>query len=199
MGRGHWLLVVAAASTLACGGGSLLTRTRVVDGPWESFEDAKAAYDVIELGVTTSADLAAMGLHPTTSDASALVTYVEVESAFAPHRGLRIEAADPAVVRCVRAREACEVWRIDVSRRKRRRVGNALLDWTLFRRTSRTSSWRFEALILFDGGEVAYKLWSGEPHNVAMRDRIRPLGPVQNVFDSIKIGAVALVVARGTR
>jgi len=182
---------LAVVLTLAPGcGSSLLTREQERTAPWKSFSRTKQAFDQIVVDQTTAADLEALRLDPASSEASTLVTYVDVLATFAPNKGLELEDADPGVRRCVHIRERCTAWRIELSERKQRRIGLALLDWMLFRRTTRTRGWDLRMLILMENDLVIYKLWSGRPWVVEYRDRIWPLGFLTELFSVVVPGIV---------
>jgi hypothetical protein len=178
------LLAVSLALAPGCGS-RLLTREQERTAPWKSFSKTKQAYDRIVVSQTTAADLEALRLDPASSEASTLVTYADVQAFFVPNKGLALEAADPGVQRCVQIREHCIAWRIEVTRRKQQRIGMALLDWMLFRRTTRTSGWDLRMLVLMEDDRVIYKLWSARPSILEYRDRIWPLGFLTELFSVI--------------
>jgi len=183
------LLAVSLALAPGCGS-RLLTREQARTAPWKSFRKAKQAYDQIVVAQTTAADLEGLRLDPASSEASTVVTYVDVLEYFAPNKGIALEAADPGVQRCVHIREHCIAWRIEITRRKQRRTGMALLDWMLFRRTTRTSGWDLRMLVLMEDDLVLYKLWSARPSILEYRDRIWPLGFLTELFSVIVPGIV---------
>jgi hypothetical protein len=185
------LLAVSLALTLVPGCGSrLLTREQARTAPWRSFRTTKQAYDRIVVTQTTADDLEALRLDPASSEASTVVSYVDVLAYFAPNKGIALEAADPGVQRCVHIRERCIAWRIEITRRKQQRIGMALLDWMLFRRTTRTTGWDFRMLVLMEDDLVIYKLWSALPSILEYRDRIWPLGFLTELFSVIVPGIV---------
>lgn len=183
MRRSTLFLTLAVLTATGCENSAFLSRTRITDGPWHSFADTKSAYDRIVPGETTAAEAAALGFSPEDSNASTLVTYVEVQRLFVPHEGISLEAADPEVQRCVALRSECVVWKVDLRRRKKRRIGNFVLDWLYFDRNTRITGWSFGALILIAEDRVTYKIWSGAPRTLSHRRRIFPLGFIQRFFE----------------
>jgi hypothetical protein len=177
------ILALAVLASSGCSTPALLSSTEVTDAPWRSFAATKSAYDGIVPGQTSVPELDALGFSPEDSNASTLVTYVEVQRVFVPHEGITLETADAGVRRCVEIRQACTVWKIDIRKQSRRRIGNFVVDWLYFQRVSRITGWSFEALILIEGEQVLYKIWAGSPDLLQYRRRTFPLGFIQRFFE----------------
>jgi len=187
------VFALLASAQLGCAGSKLLARERVQDGPWKSFDEAKSGFDRIVPGETTLEELAALRFDPDSNQASTLISYIDVRQAFVPNDGISLEDASPGVRRCVDVRERCTAWLIALNRERRKRIGNAFFDWFLFYRVTKTTGWRFDALILIEDGRVLYKIWSGVPRVVRHRHRLRPLGFLQEI-----VAIVPAVLTLGT-
>ena len=74
------------------------------------------------------------------------------------------------------------------SRISRKRIGNFPLDFLNFRRTTLTTGWKFEALIVVVDTMVVFKQWSGQPKIETTELQANPLGPLQGMGETIKPG-----------
>jgi hypothetical protein len=190
------LLIVFALSSQGCSSflpGLLPDERRRTESPWSSFEEAKAAFDLIAIGETTSADLRTLGFHPETTPNIEILSYVDVYRRFVPNDGIRLEDQDPGVRDCVHQRERCNGWQMEPRTERYKRQGNLLLDWFTFRRQVESTGWRFRSLIVVIDERVVYKLWEGNPSEMRYADSIRPLGPLQDFFFTINLALRALL------
>ena len=190
------LLIVLALSSQGCSSflpGLLPDERRRTESPWSSFEEAKAAFDLIATGETTSAELRTLGFHPESTPNVAILTYVDVYRRFVPNDGIRLEDQDPGVQDCVRQRERCNGWQMEPRTERDKRQGNLLLDWFTFRRQVESTGWSFRSLIVVIDERVVYKLWEGNPSEMRYADSIRPLGPLQDFFFTINLALRALL------
>jgi len=190
------LLIVFALSSQGCSSflpGLLPDERRRTESPWSSFEEAKAAFDLIAIGESTSADLRTLGFHPESTPNVEILTYVDVYRRFVPNDGIRLEDQDPGVQDCVRQRERCNGWQMEPRTERDKRQGNLLLDWFTFRRQVESTGWSFRSLIVVIDERVVYKLWEGNPSEMRYADSIRPLGPLQDFFFTINLALRALL------
>jgi hypothetical protein len=171
--------------TVALGGcGGLLPRSdQSVNVTWKSFDEAKAAFDRIEPGFTSVADLERLGFDPYTSPNTTILTYLDVIKYFMPNQSIRLDDLDPAVQACIRARDACRGFRMSAGETHSKRHGSVLLDLFNFRRRATQTGWQFTALLLAHEERITYKLWGGQPKLDGQTDRRNPLGPLQSMDD----------------
>jgi hypothetical protein len=153
---------------------------RRVEVKWNSFREAKAAYDAVELGRTRSRDLLGLGFGPTQDANVQDLDYLELIRKLVPIGPLRGEDLPDALQECVAARDRCRGVTVDVSQRKRKRIGFWLLDLLAFRRQEHTSGWDFGSTLVLVDGTVVYKTWHGTPEIDEYDDDIRPLGLFQD-------------------
>jgi hypothetical protein len=157
-------------------------RREWVESRFESFDEARAAFDEIVPNVTSTDDLRALGFHPEESPNVEILTYMDVFERFVPNNGIYLRDQDPGVQECIHMRELCHGWQLDPLYRREERIGNLALDFLSFRRQTEITGWNFSSLLIVVDGRVVYKLWDGNPDDLQHEDRIRPLGPLQDFF-----------------
>jgi hypothetical protein len=190
---GVWLLNIRKMSlaVLVCvalsGCGGMLPKGRTVtESPWGSFDEAKAAFDKITPYNTSIQDLKNLGFDPYSTPNIKILTYLDLTDRFMPNPSIRMEDLDPGVQECLKQRENCHGYEVDPGVVNSKRYGSFWADFFQFKRSTRQTGWRFNALIVILNGNVVYKLWGGEP--VINRDDIRkkPLGPLQQSEDILR-------------
>jgi len=110
-----------------------------------------------------------------------ILSYLGVTAHFMPRNSIGLQDLDPSVRTCIQRRERCTGYLFKLERRQEQRVGNVALDALSFSRTTVTSGWSAEALFLVENGTVMYKLLSGSPKLDTVRERVQPLGPLQDL------------------
>ncbi|PYJ98877.1 MAG: hypothetical protein DME23_10870, partial [Verrucomicrobia bacterium] len=65
--------------------------SNIVKSPWKTFADAKAAFDQIVPGQTSTNELKALGYNPFTNSNVKILTYLDVMSRFLPNVSIRKE------------------------------------------------------------------------------------------------------------
>jgi hypothetical protein len=184
---GRRALLLAGASALA-GCASLLPTSRSeVSGAWHSFEEAKATIEAIVPERTTAADLRAAGIDPYASANVQLLSYSDVLLRFPLNATV---AGDSGLRECLAAGKACTGYSINVREVKKDHVGSFWQDTLGFKRVVETSGWQFNALILLVGDRVVYTLYGGQPNLREQEVTRQPLGPAQNLGDSIPVGSL---------
>ena len=68
---------------------------------------------------------------------------------------------------------------------KNRREGNVFLDVFGFKRTTKTTGWRFSAIVVLMDDIVQYKVWDGTPSVREEKIVTKPLGPLQEMEDVV--------------
>ncbi len=173
---------IAAIGTLGCS--FLLPTSREEPRvPWESYVQAKLAYDRIEVESTSLEELGRIGFDPDETPNVRSLDYLGLVRTLVPLGPLTVAELPASIQRCVAARETCRGVEIDLSVRKTKRLGFWFFDMFRFRRQVHTTGWDFGATVVFVDGIVVYKTWRGVPEIDEYSDRIQPLGPLQDPFE----------------
>ena len=181
-------LLIVAVTTSGCG--SLLPSAKqTTTSPWNSFDEAKSAFDKITPYTTRADEMRSLGFDPFTTPNIKILTYVDIMNRFLPNPSIKKEDLDEGLQSCINAKATCKAYEFFPQRIRSKRYGNVLLDLFNFRRKTKESGWKFQALIVLTDSTVVYKLWGGEPIIDQHRDTKNPLGPLQNAAD-ILTGAV---------
>ncbi len=152
--------------------------------PWKSFNEAKASFDKIIISQTTADELAQLGFDPHHTPNIAILSYLDVRKLF-NYELDRNEYYHEGVNICIKARESCQAYNVEVEDIRKKRVGNFWLDLFVIKRQEQKTGWRFRALILLVDSKVVYKLWSGNPMLNETRLKRNPLGPLQEMGSSL--------------
>lgn len=188
MKRRMLFLLIMAMATGGCG--SLLPSAKQTTvSPWNSFEEAKEAFDKITPHETRADEMRALGFDPFTTPNIRILTYVDIMNRFLPNPSIKKEDLDEGIQSCIDAKANCKAYEFFPQILKSKRYGNVLLDLFNFRRKTIESGWRFQALVVLIDSTVVYKLWGGDPKIDQHRDTKNPLGPLQNAADILS-GAV---------
>ena len=171
-------LIIFIVLVMQVGCAGLLPRGKAIsESPWPMYADAKAAFDAIVVGKTTTADLKELGFDVKKSPNLKVLNYLDIAASV---QAIPISQLDPGLQACLIARSDCRAYVFEPIRSYSKRVGNFWLDILNFRRKTHETGWRFKALIVFVNDHVAYKLSSGEPQVDQLQDQINPLGPFQS-------------------
>ena len=161
--------------------GMLPSLKQTTKSPWQSFGEAKKAFDQIIPQQTTGEDLKRLGFDPFETPNVKLITYLELTETFLPNQSIRIEDLDPGVQSCLKARDHCQGYEVSPNMLDSKRYGSVFLDLFNFRRKKITTGWKFNALIVLNNGLVVHKVWGGEPNVSEFEDKKNPLGPLQDI------------------
>lgn len=148
--------------------------------PWESFDNAKAAFDKIVPYSTTKAELKALGFDPFSTANIQILTYLDIMNHFMPNPSIKKDDLYEGIRACIDAREGCVAYKMEPKIVKTGRHGSVLLDLLNFKRHTIKTGWKFEALVVLIDGTVVYKLWGGNPMIDESEEVKRPLGPLQD-------------------
>lgn len=165
-------------------GSSLPKGEAKTQSQWQTFEEAKVAYDSIVLHETTTADLRELGFDPYSAPNVRILSYLDIIRAFSPNDSVKPDDLPPSVRACIKAREECLAYEATPSVSSSKRVGNVVLDLLKFKRERIRTGWNFNALVVIDHDIVVYKIWSGMPIIDEMETRKNPLGPIQDSIGS---------------
>jgi hypothetical protein len=180
--KGLYYFFIAALLTSGCG--SLLPSTKQTSkSHWDSFEDAKAAFDKITPYKTTAGEMQELGFDPFSKPNIKILNYVDIINRFMPNSSIKKEDLDQGIQECINAKSGCQAYEFAPQVLKSRRHGNVLLDLLNFRRNVNESGWRFEAFIVLVDNIVVYKMWGGNPIIDQNKESKNPLGPLQNSGD----------------
>jgi len=178
-GASAWALV----ATMLVGCGQLLPSVRSEEpSPFATFDDARRAIEQVEPNRTRLEEMKALGLDPKASANVREVPYPQLVAQLVESSALALSELDPGIRECIAARQRCRAYQFHFSRIVRDRTGSFMLDFLNFDRTTRTSGWRFEAIVLVrDDDVVLFRNHAGEPR-IDTTDRVRnPLGPMQSI------------------
>jgi hypothetical protein len=154
--------------------------------PWDTFDDAKAAFDKIELNETGAKELRKLGFDPYQTANTNILSYLDVTHKFTVAGRLELSELEQAVQDCIAARTSCIGYEFIPQHLRSKRTGNAFLDVFGFRRHTIRSGWQFNALVLLNEDVVVYKLWRGTPVIHEVKKETNPLGPLQELGDVLR-------------
>jgi len=161
----------------------------VKKSPWETFDETKGAFDQIAVGQTTVDELTQLGFDPHRTPNIAILSNLDIRRLFNYELG-QDEYYHEGVNACIKAREACQAYDVEIEDIRKKRVGNFWLDLLVVKRKEQTTGWRFRALILLVDSTVVYKLWSGNPMLDETKSKKNPLGPLQEIGSSLIKGTI---------
>jgi hypothetical protein len=116
-----------------------------------------------------------------------LLTYTDVVSTFLSNPNLTKEDIPKGIRDCLKAQGGCKAYRFYAEHINEERYGNFLIDVLNFRKRTKTTGWKFEALIVVVDGVVVYTMHSGEPNVNTKEVKKNPLGPLQGMdFEDVQ-------------
>jgi hypothetical protein len=175
------LLVSLAAFFSSCSSTALLPRQqKIVVTPWNSFEEAKNAFDQVKPYQTRKDELEKLGFTPEVTPNIKILNYLDIMERFMPNQSITTEDLAEGLQDCLADQEQCMAYEIFIRRYNSQRFGNVFLDLFNFRRKTTVSGWDFMALIVIKNSLVVYKLSSGRPNTDELDDAKNPLGPLQS-------------------
>jgi len=175
------LLLILAGIFSSCSSTSLLPRQqKIVVTPWNSFAEAKYAFDQINPYQTKKDELAKLGFAPQMTANIKILNYLDIMERFMPNQSITIKDLAEGLQDCLDDQEQCTAYEIIIRKFDSQRFGNVFLDLFNFRRKTTVSGWEFMALIVLKDSLVVYKLSSGRPNTDELDDSKNPLGPLQS-------------------
>lgn len=174
-------MLAVALIGLCSGCSSMLPSGKeVVKSPWASFDEAQASFEKIIPNETTVAELSQLGFDPHKTPNIKILNYLDVLRLFKYEPGFDAQY-HPGVIACLRAKETCQTYDVDIRDIHNKRVGNFWLDIFVVKREEHRTGWNFRALILIVDEQVVYKLAGGSPRLDETRTKKNPLGPLQEI------------------
>lgn len=156
--------------------GSEMTKSK-----WNSYGEAKKAFDGVKVGETTEEQLRDMGFDPTKTPNIKILTFLDVKKQFLVTASDKTEHLPKSIRECIENADACNGLEINIVRNDSKRYGNVFLDIFNFRRQTEQNGWEFEGLIVLRDGVVVYKIAGGKPMIEGDKDQKNPLGPLQSI------------------
>lgn len=185
------VLTILSLHLAGCGGGLPKSEARQ-KSPWNTFEEAMAAYDKVILHETNTTELRALGFDPYSTPNVKILSYLDLIQKFMPNNSIQTEDLDDSLRTCLQAREMCLAYEATPQHIHKERVGSLLLDLLRFKRHTIETGWRFNAIIVIENGIAVYKIWSGVPIIDQEKSQQNPLGPLQDSGDTIVKDAAGL-------
>lgn len=153
-------------------------RTRT---PWQNFDEAQTAFDKVVPHKTTVEELKSLGFDPNTTPNIKILTYLDLIQRFIPNSSISLGDLQPDVRACIESKDCCHAYEMELDMTDSKRYGNLALDVFGFNRKTKTTGWRFKALVIVKDDVVAYKIRSGEPNVDRLDRKTKPLGPLQEL------------------
>jgi hypothetical protein len=177
------ILFILFFITSSCG--SLLPSVKITTKTyqWETFDEAKMAFEKITPLKTTTEELQQLGFDPYSTPNLKILTYLDIIQLFMFNPSIKKEDLDEGIQACINAQTNCSAYKIHLTNILSKRYGSVFLDLFNFKRNIKDSGWEFEALIVIVNNTVVYKLWGGKPQIDENKVIKNPLGPLQNPSD----------------
>lgn len=187
-----FFMCACVALLAGCGGSALPKSAATQRSPWNSFEEAMAAYEQVVLHHSNTEDLRRLGFDPYTTPNVKILSYLDLIQRFMPNNSIKVEDLDDNLRACIKARETCLAYEAHPKHIHSERVGSVFLDLLRFKRHTIETGWQFKALIVIQNGVAVYKIWSGQPIIDQEKSQNNPLGPLQDSGGSIMKDAAGL-------
>lgn len=176
------LLLLLAGAAVTAGCKNLFPHSQSTTlSRWQNYSDVETAFGAIAPYYTTVDDLRTRGFHPEATPNVKILTYVDIIQTFMPTPAIRVQDLPEGVRECIEAKEHSRAYLVELHNLKDKRHGNLFLDIFGFKRFTHTTGWEFKGLILIKEDLVVYKLSSGEPRVSRDDNKVRPLGPLQEI------------------
>lgn len=180
------LMLVTGAMLLTVGCRNLFSSSQSTTvSRWKNYDDVEAAFQKITPYQTTVDNLRTLGFDPKASPNVKIQTYVDIVQTFMSNPAIHKPDLPDAVRECIEAKENSRAYLVELQNIQNKRHGNLLLDIFGFKRLNHQSGWQFKGLILIHADLVVYKLASGEPQVSREDSKIKPLGPLQELDNTV--------------
>lgn len=175
----NFLLILVTLAIFLTGCSLLPSVRQTTKSPWETFDDAKFAFDKITPYQTSTKELQELGFNPFESPNIRILSYLDIIQRFMSNPSIKKEDLDEGIQTCIEAKMTCKAYEIQPRFSLSQRHGNVFLDLLNFKRKTHHTGWEFDALVVMVNDTVVYKLWGGTPSIDEVREAKNPLGPLQ--------------------
>lgn len=158
---------------------------QTTDLPWANYEYAQKMFASIVPEKTTLTELKNMGIDPKSTPNVTLLNHADTSRKLIASATLDTKMLAPKVQLCIASPYNCYAYEIVQKHIEREREGNFWLDFLNFKRKTLISGWQFDALLVIQDDVVVYKLWSGEANIRQQELEHNPLGPLQNIGNTL--------------
>jgi hypothetical protein len=180
------IFVFVLAAMLGTGCSALLPHgERKVTSEWDSFEDAKTAFDRVVPYETREDDLEMLGFSPAGRANVRILNHADIGERFMPVILRNGDNLPEGLRSCLARTDDCYAYEVERRVTRDQRFGNFFADFMNFKRRTKIEGWEFNALILLLDRQVVYKLWSGTPDINEYHEETNPLGPLQGIGPSM--------------
>jgi hypothetical protein len=185
--------VMFMMTLVGCGGFGLLPHeTKIVTTNFESYSQVEAAFVNIRPGETRMTELQTMGFDAAATPNVEILSYLGVIERFMPRSSMTFDRLAQPVQDCIMAQDRCTALVFHPEHIESRRMGSLFLDLLGFERETVNSGWAAEVVLLMQDGKVAYKLMSGRPKIEDTHSTVQPLGPLQDIGNTVMRTATRL-------
>ena len=173
-----------AGVVLLAGCASFLPHSENDNSTFKTFADAQHAVASLVPMHSDMETLKTLGIDPLKLANAKLLTHADVVRLFVPSSILEKPDLDLGIVACLEARDHCHGIELNASHITAVRTGNFFADFFNFSRHTKTTGWRFNAVILLMDDVVVYRNWGGQPAVNESDVKTNPLGPLQDMGPS---------------
>ncbi len=152
---------------------------------FESYAAVETAYGNIVAGKTEVSDLAVYGFDAAKAPNVERLSYLGIMDRFMPGDSATFDLLAAPVQSCIEAQERCSAMIFRPQHIHAKRNGSLILDLLGFEQVTEQTGWSAEVIFLAQDGRVVYKILSGRPRIEEVRDRVQPLGPLQDLGDKV--------------
>jgi len=180
------LALGACASIESIGTLGLLPEEDDISAPnFDSYQAVETAYGNVVAGKTEVSDLAGYGFDAAKAPNVERLSYLGIMDRFMPGDSAKFDLLAPQVQACIEAQERCSAVVFRPQHIHAERNGSLVLDLLGFEQVTEQTGWSAEVIFLAQDGRVVYKILSGRPRIEEVRDRVQPLGPLQDLGDKV--------------
>jgi len=164
-----------------CGSSLLPSMEKENVSNWDSYDAVIKSFKQIKSLQTTKSQLHTFGFDPFENKNIKLLNYLDIMNKFLVSPSIHLDDLDPKVSSCLKEHTKCYGYEINREHIYEKRYGNVLADLFNFRKKTRTTGWRFNAIVIFHNNLVVYKIANGDPNINLKEEKKNPLGPFQSM------------------
>jgi len=187
------IAVVAIGITTGCGS-MLPTKSTVTHTQWTEYRQLDSLIGGIRAGQTLD-DIRALGVDVTKTENVEVLTHLDVAKRFGL-MGLKDDSlkVPQGVLNMVNAAEKGRGYELKVTNTLEEREGSFWKDFLQFKKVTRTTGWKFSALIITVDNKIVYVLHKGNPNINSVVVEKNPLGPFQSLNGYILVDVLEEVI-----